>query len=143
MSLFLRRIGINSWYHAKSAAHKWGGEPEDYLPIEEFIDSSKQTIGDVRHRSLYHHTLGVFLCEKIFGKTLVIPKGPPGSKQLRTIRIPVREIAERHIIEDLGFLPTPMDYVEGMISKPWMSGTKLKEVGNLNDLFEEVKNDRS
>jgi len=130
---------MNSWYHAKSAAHKWGGEPEDYLPIEEFIDSSKQVIGDARHRSLYHHTLGVFLCQEIFGKTLVIPKGPPGSKVQRTIRVPVREIAERHIIEDLGWLPSPSDYIKEMTGKPWMTGAIRKEVGNFNNLFEEKR----
>lgn len=109
---------MNSWFHAQSAARKFGGTPEDYLPIEEFIDSSKQVIGDVRHRSLYHHTLGVFLCERIFGKTLTV-----GRKQ-----IPVRLIAERHILEDLGWLPSPADYIEGMAIKPWMSGAQRKNV---------------
>lgn len=122
---------MNSWYHAKSAAHKWGGQPEDYLPIEEFIDSSKQVIGDARHRSLYHHTLGVFLAQQIFGKTLTVVK------KNTAIQVPVREIAERHIIEDLGWLPSPKDYIDGMTAQPWMTGAKLKEVGNLNDLFEE------
>lgn len=124
---------MNSWFHAKSAAHKWGGEPEDYLDIEEFIDSSKQVIGDHRHRSLYHHTLGVFLCEKIFGKTRKIEKGN------RFIDVPVRLIAERHIEEDLGWLPSPSDYIQGMIYKPWMSGPKLKDVGSFEDLFNEEK----
>jgi hypothetical protein len=109
---------MNSWFHAKSSARKWGGEPEDYLPVHEFIDSSKQVIGDVRHRSVYHHTLGVFLCERIFGKTLTV-----GRKQ-----IPVREVAERHIIEDLGWLPSPADYISGMPLQPWMSGAKRKEL---------------
>ncbi|WSD24534.1 hypothetical protein OHA26_14155 [Streptomyces sp. NBC_01751] len=99
-----------------------------YLPIEEFIDSSKKILGDVRHRSIYHHTEGVFLCERVFGKTLTIPKGPPGSKQTRTTRVPVRLIAERHIIEDLGWLPSPADYIKGMPVEGWMSGAKRKEV---------------
>lgn len=109
---------MNSWYHAKSASRKWGGTPEDYLPIEEFIDSSKQVIGDVRHRSIYHHTLGVFLCERIFGKTITVGR----------IQIPVREIAERHILEDLGWLPSPKDYIDGMPVQTWMSGAKRREV---------------
>jgi hypothetical protein len=120
---------MNSWFHAVSAAHKWGGAPEDYLSIEEFIDSSKQVIGDSRHRSLYHHTLGVFLCERIFGKTLTVVKT---SKQ---IQIPVREIAERHIKEDLGWLPSPSDYIEGMLLKQWMSGAVRKEIGSFKDVF--------
>jgi hypothetical protein len=122
-------IEINSWYHAVSASHKWGGKPEDYLPIEEFIDSSKQVFGDARHRALYHHTLGVFLCERVFGKVLSIEKNN------NTIQVPVRLIAERHIIEDLGWLPSPKDYIDGMPLKPWMSGSVRKEVGNFNDIF--------
>lgn len=113
---------MNSWFHARSAARKWGGRPEDYLPIEEFIDSSKQVIGDVRHRSVYHHTLGVFLCQRIFGPTLDIQL----ENGIR--RIPVREIAERHIIEDLGWLPSPADYVKGMPIDAWMSGARRRVV---------------
>jgi Domain of unknown function (DUF6915) len=105
-------VRMNSWYHAKASARKWGGEPQDYLPIHEFIDSSKKVIGDVRHRSLYHHTLGVWLCQEVYGPALTV-----GRKQ-----VPVRLIAERHVIEDLGWLPSPADYLDGMPIKPWMSG---------------------
>lgn len=109
---------MNSWYHAQSCARKWGGTAEDYLAIHQFIDSSKQIIGDVRHRSLYHHTAGVYLCERIFGVTITV-----GRKQ-----IPVRLIAERHIIEDLGWLPSPADYLDGMPIATWMGGKQTKTV---------------
>lgn len=109
---------MNSWFHAQSAARKWGGTPDDYLPIESFIDSSKQVLGDVRHRSLYHHTLGTYLCERIFGTTITIGR----------VQVPVRLIAERHIIEDLGWLPTPADYISGMPIKTWMSGAQRKSM---------------
>lgn len=109
---------MNAWFHSLSSARKWSGEPELYLPIHEFVDSSKMIIGDVRHRSLYHHTLGVYLCQRIFGDTLQV-----GRK-----RIPVRLIAERHIIEDLGWLPSPADYIGGMPIQTWMSGKQTKTV---------------
>lgn len=114
---------MNSFQHALSAARKWGGEPEHYLPVEDFIDSSKVIIGDARHRSMYHHTAGIFLCQRIFGVTLEVPRGE-GPPKL----VPVRLIAERHILEDLGWLPSPKDYIDGMPLKPWMSGSKKKEV---------------
>jgi len=113
---------MNSWYHAQSAARKWGGSPSDYLPIEEFIDSSKKVIGDVRHRALYHHTLGVWLCQEIFGPTLVIA-GEHAVKE-----IPVRLIAEQHILEDLGWLPSPADYLKNMPIEVWMSGSQRRSV---------------
>lgn len=115
---------MNSWNHAQSAARKWGGRPEDYLPIHEFIDSSKQVIGDVRHRSVYHHTLGAYLCQRIFGNTLTVTKKSGHG----THQVPVRLIAERHILEDLGWLPSPADYINGMAIKPWMSGAQRKEL---------------
>lgn len=122
---------MNSYQHAVSAAHKWGGSPEDYLEIETFIDSSKQVLGDVRHRSMYHHTMGVFLCEKIFGSTISIDKGK------HTVQVPVRLIAERHIIEDLGWLPTPADYIKDMQIKQWMSG-KVTTVTPLNEFMNQL-----
>lgn len=93
-----------------------------YLPIHEFIDSSKQVIGDMRHRSLYHHTLGVFLCERIFGKTIEI------EKTNNVVQVPTRLIAEKHILEDLGWLPSPADYIEGMPIATWMTGPVRKHL---------------
>ncbi len=111
---------MNSWHHAQSAARKWGGTPDDYIDVEEFIDSSKKVVGDVRHRSLYHHTTGVWLCQEVFGRTLTVGE--------RGIQVPVRLVAERHILEDLGWLPSPADYIDGMPIRPWMSGAQRREV---------------
>lgn len=113
---------MNSWHHAVSAARKWGGTPEDYIEVEEFIDSSKKLIGDVRHRSLYHHTEGVWLCQRIFGRTLTV------QREHHAIEVPVRLVAERHVLEDLGWLPSPADYIGGMPIQTWMSGAQRKEL---------------
>lgn len=113
---------MNSFHHAQSSARRYGGDPTLYLPIHEFIDGSKRIIGDSRHRSLYHHTEGVWLCQRIFGVTLDVPKTHT------TVRVPVRLIAEQHILEDLGWLPSPADYTNGMTLKPWMSGSQRKTV---------------
>jgi hypothetical protein len=40
----------------------------------------------------------------------------------------VRLIAERHILEDLGWLPSPADYIDGMSIRSWMGGKQKKEV---------------
>ena len=122
---------VNSWRHAVSSARKWGGSPEDYLKIHEFIDSSKKVVGDVRHRALYHHTLGVWLCQEIFGPVLSIARDDavPDIGEVRRYReVPVREIAERHILEDLGWLPSPADYLKNTPIELWMSGSVRREV---------------
>lgn len=119
---------MNSWHHAVSASRKWGGTPDDYIEIEEFIDSSKKIIGDSRHRSIYHHTEGVWLCQTIFGRTIAV------QKEHTEVLVPVRLVAERHILEDLGWLPSPKDYIDGMTLKPWMSGAVRREV-TMSDLL--------
>lgn len=119
---------MNSWYHAVSCAKKWGGEAEEYLAIHEFIDSSKQVVGDVRHRSLYHHTLGIWLCQELFGRILTTSFGRA---------VPVRLIAERHVIEDIGWLPSPADYIDAMTLRPWMGG-KVTKTADLSTLKLEV-----
>lgn len=111
---------MNSWQHAQSSARKWGGSPELYLPIHEKIDSSKRSLGDVRHRALFHHTEGVWLMQDIFGVTIDVPK------TRSTVQVPVRLIAEQHILEDLGWLPSFTDYIDGLPIAPWMSGSQRK-----------------
>lgn len=115
---------MNSWNHAVSAARKWGGEADHYIAVEEFIDSSKEILGDVRHRSMYHHTAGAWLCQRIFGRTITVPKANGHG----WVEVPVRLIAERHVIEDLGWLPSPADYIAGMPIAAWMSGSQRKEL---------------
>lgn len=147
---------MNSWYHAKSSAKKWGGRPEDYIEIHEMIDSSKKIIGDVRHRSMYHHTEGIWLCQKIFGRTITVGgkravpidfsfhvMGNPEPTVVPSFeyedygpirQVPVRLIAELHVEQDLGWIPSPKDYIDGMVLKPWMGGLVRREM-SLDNLF--------
>lgn len=112
---------MNSYLHARSSAKKWGGKPTDYLPIHEWIDGSKRAFGDVRHRALLHNTFGVWLVQEVFGPVLVVER-----ESGKVIEVPVREIAEQHIIEDLGRIPSPGDWLENMEIKVWMSGPQHK-----------------
>src|ERR1700676_4813958 len=52
--------------HAQSSARRFGGKPEDYLPIHSWFDESKAFLADFRHSALRHHTEGIFLLEKLF-----------------------------------------------------------------------------
>lgn len=108
---------MNSYFHAVISAKKHGGVPEDYQAIHDFIDSSKQTIADARHRALLHTSFGIFLCERIFGHAITNAEGK---------QVPVRIIAEEHVQDDLGFIPTPEHFLGEMPIRPWMSGTVKK-----------------
>lgn len=113
---------MNSIYHARSAARKWGGSWEDYIEVEELIDSSKQHVGDHRHRALFHNTYGVWLCQRVFGRVLTVERDGGA------VEVPVRLVAEQHILEDLGWIPSVGDYFDGMVLKTWMSGAKMRSV---------------
>lgn len=110
-----------SWIHAQASARKFGGKPEDYIDIHEFIDSSKKSFGDVRHRALFHNTIGPWVCQEVFGRVREITTDSGKVKQ-----IAVREIAESHIIEDLGCIPEVGDWLKCMDCKAWMGGKKTK-----------------
>jgi hypothetical protein len=105
------------WIHAVSSARKFGGEPEDYIEIHNFMDSSKGTVADNRHRFLSHNSWFIAPdgpLERIFGVCIC-------NSEQRTVS--VRAIGEQHILEDFGgVIPTPQDYAMEMICTPWMSG---------------------
>lgn len=103
--------------HAKVSVKRWGGLVEDYLPIHEFIDSSKIAMPDVRHRAVLHSSFGCYMAERIFGTYITNAAGKDVS---------VRDIAEEHIQEDLGFIPTIENWLEELPLKPWMSGAKKR-----------------
>ena len=101
--------------HAMNSVKKWGGTPEDYLPIHDTMDSSKAHIADMRHRVVFHSSFGIYLTERIHGTYITNSDGKPVS---------VRDVAEQHVLEDLGFIPTLQDYMEDMKIKPWMTGMR-------------------
>ena len=105
---------MKPYLHAKISAKIHGGKPEDYQDIHDFIDSSKIAVPDVRHRAILHSAWGCFLVERIFGITRANSEGKQYSP---------RDIAEEHVQQDLGFIPTLEDWLKEMPIKPWMGGT--------------------
>lgn len=108
------------WIHARSSAKKFGGKPEDYIEIHNFMDSSKGCIGDNRHRALTHNSWFISAggpLERIFGVNIANSVGK---------LVSVRDIGEQHILEDFGmrFIPTPQDYLQEMEARFWMSNGK-------------------
>lgn len=124
------------WHHALSSVKRWGGKPEDYLPIHNFFDESKQYLADLRHRALRHHAEGIFLAERVFGITITNSDGRI---------IPVRWVGEQHVKEDLSWIPTVKDWLMHVQLQPWMgrpgqlaiNDEKLKK-GNVIDENQET-----
>jgi hypothetical protein len=83
---------MKSYLHSRIHAKKYGGVPDDYVDIDDFIDSSKQAVADVRHRAILHSAFGCFIVEQAFGRTRVNSAGKTYSP---------RDIAEDHCLQDM------------------------------------------
>ncbi len=101
-------------FHAKIHAKRWGGNPEEYIFIDELIDSSKGHFENVAHRALLHSSFGVMMAEKALGTHFVNSVGKI---------VPIREVAIDHIRQDLGFVPSVDKWLQNLQLQPWMSGT--------------------
>jgi hypothetical protein len=103
------------YIHAVSSAKKFGGQFEDYLPIHEFIDSSKSVIADNRHRALTHNSWFI---------SVVIPRvfGEVFKRQSDGVIISSRDIAELHVLEDYRhkYIPSASDFLSKIPFEPWM-----------------------
>ncbi len=110
---------MKPYIHAINSVNKFGGKRQDYEIIHDFIDSSKSVVSDIRHRAIFHSAFGIFIVEKVFGNTIINSDGK---------EISVRDIAEQHVIEDLGFIPSLQDWLSEMVIKEWMISQSQKKI---------------
>ncbi len=107
----------HAYHHALSSVKTWGGTVEDFARIHDWFDGSKQIIADFRHRALRHHAEGIFMAEALFGRTVTLSTGRV---------VPTRLIGERHVQEDLGFIPSFADWVRAIRPEPWMGRSRVR-----------------
>jgi hypothetical protein len=110
-------------FHARSSARKFGGKYTDYLKIHDQIDEPKAHHATMKFRTIFHSAYGIFLVEKILGHEFTNSDGRIVS---------VRAVAEQHIMEDLGFIPSLDEYLKEMQEKPWMAGMKKATLVNVD-----------
>jgi hypothetical protein len=108
---------MKPYLHSRSSAKRYGGTSEDYLDIHDFMDSTKAALADVRHRAILHSAFGCFIVEKIFGATRTNSENKTYSP---------RDIAEDHIVEDLGFIPSLDKWLLSTPIEEWMGGPRKK-----------------
>lgn len=100
--------------HAKNSAKKFGGSPEDlYLAIHDQMDEPKASHPSIKFRTIFHSSYGIYIIEKIFGHSFTNSDGKV---------VAVRDVAEQHVLEDLGFIPSLDQYLNEMKEQPWMAG---------------------
>jgi hypothetical protein len=113
---------VKPYLHATASVNKYGGTEDDYQAIHDFIDSSKAHIADVRHRVLLHSSFGIFICERVFGTFITNSDGR---------KVQVRDVAEEHVLQDLGRIPTVQDYLCRLAIAEWMGGPVHKRTRHL------------
>lgn len=106
---------MKPYLHGLVSAKKFGGVPEDYQEIHDFLDSPKSAHPDMRHRAILHSSFGCFIAERVFGINIT-----NSDNQL----VSVRDIVEQHIIDDMGRIPTVSDYLDEMPFYSWLGGKK-------------------
>ncbi|MBN9299965.1 MAG: hypothetical protein J0I41_23385 [Filimonas sp.] len=96
---------MNAVIHAQISVRKRGGTIEDYLPVHEFMDCTKELCSDNRHRIL-HTMWGIKrVIIPIFGHTIINSVGKI---------VNVKDLCEQdHILPDYQnrFIPTLADFV--------------------------------
>lgn len=109
---------MKPYLHGLVSVKKWGGRSEDYQAIHDFLDSPKSAHPDMRHRAVFHNSFGCFVAEKVFGINITNSDGK---------LVSVRDIAEQHIIDDMGTIPTVSDYLNEMPFYSWLGGKKKEK----------------
>ena len=125
---------MTPYKHAQSSALKFGGKPEDYIHIHEWFDETKAFTGDWTHRALRHHAAGIQWAIKEFGHSI--------TNSVKGI-VPVKTIAEQHVSEDCGYIPTIQDWFKPLAASPekWMLRVKTRTVEQPLNVTEEVCNE--
>jgi len=108
-----------AYHHAQSSARRFGGIAQDYLAIHEKMDSTKAAHAEVTHRLVFHSAFGIYLVEELFGRVIVNAQGR---------EVCVRDVAEQHVLEDLGFIPSLGNWLERVSVDPWMMGLRTRRV---------------
>lgn len=98
------------WEHAKSSVRIFGGKAEDYIALHSWFDDTKAWCPDWRHRAIRHHTKGIERCLEVFGQHILNHDGT---------YVSVYDLGVQHVTEDVGFVPTPRDWMEHFDEKSW------------------------
>lgn len=120
---------MNAYLHSEISVKNRGGKIEDYLPIHDFIDSTKELCSDNRHRIL-HTMWGI--------KRVIIPIFGHYFKNSDGKIINVKDLCEQdHILPDYRykFIPTLSDFASAI--EP-----KNDDLELINKFYSDYKHDK-
>lgn len=113
----LSRVPWTNEAQCRAAVARWGGSAEDYAKVHRFMDLADVYAGDdPAARLVTHHAFGCFLAEAALGLTLTNGDGR---------EVHVRDVAERHVINELNCIPDLGEWLAVLPCAPWMAGARL------------------
>lgn len=102
------------YFHSLSSVRNFGGQESDYSAIHNWLDATKAHFADFRHRAIRHHVEAIPILELELRKVDVI--NSDGAT------VPLRKIAEQHIVEDCLSLVTVEDWFRDARISPRLRG---------------------
>jgi hypothetical protein len=91
--------------HAQVAARRFGGRWQDWYDFHDWFDQSKMAFPSMQHRMFLHSDFGAGVATRLFGEILTAADGT---------RIASIELAEAHLVEDLGRVVKLSEWLEEM-----------------------------
>ena len=109
---------MKPYKHARISVKKFGGAIEDYMHIHDWFDHTKAHVADMRHRMVLHNSWGIYICEQVFGTYFENSDGDV---------VQTRDVAEQHVLDDLGTIPSLDKCLKSMTLERWMGGPVRKK----------------
>lgn len=103
-------------------AARWGGKPDDYRDLVEFMDSPRHFAPEYPELAqlLTHNSFGIYLAEEVLGITLVV-RDRNGRERV----ISTRSALEDLVLARLGKIPTGAVVPQGIHLVGWMAGSNV------------------
>lgn len=95
---------------ADLSARRFGGDAKAYLPLHRWFMATCQWVDGDEHLLFRHHAFGSFEAEARFGPVIAWPGGG----------VPTRVVAERHIQDMVGRVPSAYDWLKCLKGQRWM-----------------------
>lgn len=119
--------------HSYLMVRDFGGKAEDYIELNELIDSSKLHYPIWLHRAVTHNSWFIGIVEKIIGRDITNSDG---------VTIPTRVLCICHIRQDCdGRVPTIKEWLEAIVDKKqelWMNGPVKRDLDWLKENYKKA-----
>ncbi|MDN5925594.1 MAG: hypothetical protein L0I29_00790 [Hyphomicrobiales bacterium] len=112
---------LDSTELANASAARFGGDPSAYLALHTWFLETRNWSAGPEHLVFRHHAFGIFEAEARFGPVIALGDGKA---------VPTRVVAERHVQQVLGRVPSATDFLRRIKGERWMlQATSPRKLG--------------